>query len=104
MIQRARQQGTRLKAAAVVALFAWIMLIGQTVVHASDNNHAELPSNHCVLCSVGGLDDDAITPENTPQVITPQAKHEFVAPEQLSILISKSSKPHFARGPPISLV
>ena len=88
------------KVAGLAALFAWLTLIAQTFAHADHVTHTDLPSNHCLVCSVGSPEDD-ITPSTHPVgVVAPIAGDNGITPEKSSHPASAERGVSSARSPP----
>lgn len=89
------------KAACAVTLLAWLMLLGQTMAHASDAGHANLPSSHCVICSAGHIDDDVDTPTSISDVMAPVDAGTAFLPASVAKTPGIPRKHTAARAPPL---
>ena len=88
------------RAAGIAALFAWFMLLGQTLAHAEHVTHNDLPSNHCLVCSVGGPEDD-ITPSADPiGVVAPLVSNRAITPDNFACPTFDKRDTSSARSPP----
>lgn len=88
------------KTAGFAALFAWIMLIGQSLAHAEHIAHDHMSSNQCAICIVGGPEDDIALSPCPIGVASPSVELGFSGLENLSVFAGNVSHSHTARAPP----
>lgn len=89
-----------IRIASIAALFAWFMLLGQTFAHAEHMDHADLPSNHCLMCSAGGLEDDIVPTGSMIESVAPFENTNPGSPDSLVIPGSEKQTTPAARAPP----
>lgn len=87
------------RAAGLAALLAWCWLVGHAVAHA-DDDHTNMSAHPCVVCSIGGPEDDIAPPPEevkAPALEIPQKARQGFNPV---IPSSSELRKTTARAPP----